>query len=232
MVNLTKRRRARSSSGSHSDPSSPSTASNPEHGLAILAAAASLLEVGRYGGAGDGSTGGGRRGGAGGGQLVVTAVAASSKHVPLSLSGGRVPASGRIAAIRPCSAPAARGIGKRPRQDPPVPASASSMQQTAGGMEGSSSKNPRGMVHPLPPQAAPAPIPSAGAPPPSHQAQPTPTPARDDRLQLRGLHQEVAQEAAPTYPVIKAEAPDGSAAPYGPACWRSSSPTISGGRWL
>ena len=170
MVNLTKRRRARGSSGSPSDPSSPSTASNPEHGLAMLAAAASLLEVGSTGSGctGDGSTGGGRGGGAGGGQLAVT-VAASSKRVPLS--GGRVPASGRVAAASPCSAQAARGIGKKPRQDPaPVPGSEPSMQQAAGGKGGSSNKRPRGMVQALLPQAAPA-GPSAGAP---HLIQPSP----------------------------------------------------------
>ena len=81
-------------------------------------------------------------------------------------SPGQVPADNPANSLSPTGA--ARGIGKRSRQDAPVPAPVPNRQQAAGG-DGSSHKRPRGMVQALLPQDEPS-GPSAGAPPPPRKA--------------------------------------------------------------
>ena len=93
------------------------------------------------------------------------ALLSGNSRLPAASPAGRYSAAGS-----PSAAGAARGIGKRSRQDASVPAPVPNKQQAAGG-EGSTRKRPRGMAQALIPQAVPA-GPSAGPhpQPPPHIA--------------------------------------------------------------
>ena len=138
----------------------PCVGSNPvngpgaPHGSARLAT--TISSTGGGGTSCNGGTGGSCNGGAGGGQPAA--------------SPGRLPAADPTCS--PSAADAALGIGERPRQDFPFPASVLGKQQAAGG-QGSSRKRPSGMETPLLLQADLA-LPSvegpAGVPPSGEEA--------------------------------------------------------------
>ena len=138
----------------------PCVGSNPvngpgaPHGSARLAT--TISSTGGGGTSCNGGTGGSCNGGAGGGQPAA--------------SPGRLPAADPTCS--PSAADAALGIGERPRQDFPFPASVPGKQQAAGG-QGSSRKRPSGMETPLLLQADLA-LPSvegpAGVPPSGEEA--------------------------------------------------------------